>query len=224
MISLGDKKGVMRLLGNQDRDALYELQEKVAQSLDDPSRLQKLTTDEINTIIDQKLFAGVWESEKLVAARAFLVPPPNDPEHLALDAHIPNELWPQVIYSEISLVDPDVQGFGLQRQMGEWWMEQLTTTPYRYVCATVAPFNIPSLKDKFSLGMHIIALKEKYGGKMRYVFLKDFQNKVEEAFFEDIPMADIKRQQQLLKQGYVGLALLQKDSEWVVRYSHYPIS
>ena len=40
---------------------------------------------------------------------------------------------------------------------------------YDYVCCTVAPFNIPSLKDKFSQGMEIAALKEKYGGSMRYV-------------------------------------------------------
>ena len=35
--------------------------------------------------------------------------------------------------------------------------------------AAPLPFNIPSLKDKFAQGMEIAALKEKYGGSMRYV-------------------------------------------------------
>jgi hypothetical protein len=31
---------------------------------------------------------------------------------------------------------------------------------YDYVCCTIAPFNIPSLKDKFAQGIEIAALKE----------------------------------------------------------------
>ena len=46
---------------------------------------------------------------------------------------------------------------------------QKEDSKYDYVCCTVAPFNIPSLKDKFAQGMAIAALKEKYGGSLRYV-------------------------------------------------------
>ena len=40
-------------------------------------------------------------------------------------------------------------------------MERLKKDDYKYVCATVAPFNIPSLKDKFAQQMEIAAMKWK---------------------------------------------------------------
>lgn len=52
-------------------------------------------------------------------------------------------------------------------------MQQVDLTKFNVVCATVMPGNIASLKDKFSQGMHVAALKLKYGGKLRYVFMKD---------------------------------------------------
>ena len=49
--------------------------------------------------------------------------------------------------------------------MDELQKKMENTTMFR----TVAPFNIPSLKDKFAQGMEVAALKEKYSGSMRYV-------------------------------------------------------
>ncbi len=77
---------------------------------------------------------------------------------------------------------------------------------YDYVCCTVAPFNIPSLKDKFSQGMEIAALKEKYGGSMRYVFVKELREDKEKDWTEikSVPMSDTVGQQALFSEGYRG--------------------
>src|SRR5699024_10216636 len=103
-----------------------------------------------------------------------LVPPLDDPEHLGIDAGIAKQERHKMIYSEITVVHPYYRGNGLQTYMGEIVFEQMDKNLYPYVAATVAPFNIPSLKDKFALGMMIIALEEKYNGKLRYVLFKDF--------------------------------------------------
>ncbi len=78
---------------------------------------------------------------------------------------------------------------------------------YDYVCCTVAPFNIPSLKDKFAQGMEIAALKEKYGGSMRYVFVKELRRDKERDWtdVQSILMSDANGQQALLSEGIVGM-------------------
>lgn len=71
---------------------------------------------------------------------------------------------------------------------------------YDYVCCTVAPFNIPSLKDKFAQGMEIAALKEKYGGSMRYVFVKELRKDIERDWSDvkSVPMSDFDGQKSCL--------------------------
>ncbi|WP_342527549.1 hypothetical protein MKY84_02585 [Chryseomicrobium sp. FSL W7-1435] len=213
----------MQLLNEHDVRAIIQLQDRVAEALQTKEHLQKLTVQEIEEIIVQRLFAGVFAGEMLIAARAFLLPELDD-QHLAKDVGITEEEWSSVIYSEISLVDPQFQGNGLQKQMGIWWMEHLQNSRYRYVCATVAPFNIASLKDKFQLGMTIGALKEKYTGKLRYVFVKDLHTNQHYGEKIVVAMDDRDRQQQLLQSGYRGIAINLTDTGWTVDYSHYSIS
>ena len=101
-------------------------------------------------------------------------------------------------------------------------MANIDRSKFDYVCATVAPFNIPSLKDKFALGLRIVALKHKYGGKLRYVFLKNLKDeKVQQSCSQDeklIPMTDTLMQQQLLNEGYVGVGMSSLNEEWHVQY------
>ncbi len=75
------------------------------------------------------------------------------------------------------------------------------------MCCTVAPFNIPSLKDKFAQGMEIAALKEKYGGSLRYVFVKELRGDKESDWtdVQSILMSDASGQQALLSEGIVGM-------------------
>ena len=91
---------------------------------------------------------------------------------------------------------------------------------YDYVCCTVAPFNIPSLKDKFSQGMEIAALKEKYGGSMRYVFVKELRGDNERDWtdIKSIPMNNAGGQQALLSEGYRGYEMEKVDGDFVVKF------
>ncbi len=98
-------------------------------------------------------------------------------------------------------------------------MNQIDKSKFDYICATVMPYNIASLKDKFVQGFYIVAIKHIYGGKLRYVFALDLQNKpqYDEDSFE-ISMSDIEGQEQLLKQGYVGVVMKQVGEDWFVEY------
>jgi hypothetical protein len=198
---------------------ILSLQEEVIGALEVKERLQPLTEDEFRFILDGNgEMIGVYADGKMIAWRAMLVPD-NDHEGLGRDVGVPDEEIGKVIYQEISAVSPEWRGFSLQTFMGSVLMDRVDTERYRYVCSTVMPGNIPSLKDKFRHGLEVRALKEKYGGKLRYVFMKDLQApEPERTESREIPMDDITGQQALLADGWAGTAMADDGNGWFVRY------
>ncbi|GKV63987.1 MULTISPECIES: GNAT family N-acetyltransferase [unclassified Sporosarcina] len=197
------------------------LQEKVIAVLEKPEFLQPLTEEELlNILRGNGMMAGAFADGQLIAFRAML-DPGNDEEHLGADIGIPNEELSGVLYSEVSCVDPKFRGNGLQTTLGKWLMERINTKRYRYICSTVAPFNIPSLKDKFALGLRISALKVKYGHKLRYILSADTEAPVQFAAPSEersVLMGDSLQQQQLLAEGWTGGQIKQQDGNWHVVY------
>ncbi len=200
-------------------EEIEALQQKVVDSLEDNSILQPLSRMELENILGENgAMLGAFDGEQLIASRALLKPDPAEDEHLGLDAGAVD--LSRVLYQEVSFVHPAYRGHGLQKKLGERIMELVNLADYDVVCATVKPFNIPSLKDKFSQGLYVVALKLKYGGKLRYVFAKYLHDALKLANEQVvIDMANIEEQQALLAQGYVGIKLLQTEDSWAVVYN-----
>lgn len=199
---------------------LMTLQYEVVEALPNKAILQPLDEGELSFILQGNgIMIGVFVEGKLIAFRALLEPAIDD-EHLGYDIGLSTEEeLKKVLYQEISNVHPQFRGFGLQRTMADIIMQQIDTSKFNIVCATVMPGNIASLKDKFSQGMHVAALKYKYGGKLRYVFMKELTevhyNWTEEKF---ILMDDTEGQQKLLKEGFIGLSMKKTGENWLVQY------
>lgn len=198
------------------------LQEQVIEALENKETLQPLTSEEYEYILfGNGLIIGAFAQNQLIAVRALLVPPMDD-EHLGLDIGLTDEELKQVIYQEISIVHPEFRGNRLQKTLAGIIMNQLKRldTQYQYVCCTVAPFNIPSLKDKFKQGMEIAALKPKYENRLRYIFVKDLTNDQNAQWtdIQTIPMEDIASQQSLLSKNYRGFEMLSMKGNYYVRY------
>lgn len=203
-------------------EQILSLQDVVIKALENKNSLQPLMLEEYQYILNGNgLMIGAFVEQELIAFRALLAPPIDD-EHLGLDIGLTHEELNRVIYQEISNVHPKCRGNGIQKILAKVIMEQLTQTDskYDYVCCTVAPFNIPSLKDKFAQGMEIAALKEKYGGSMRYVFVKELRKdkKKEWKNIKTVPMNDKTVQQTLLRGGYRGCKIEQLDGEYLVLF------
>lgn len=215
---LGEKEYVVRLLENDSVEAILSLQDIVLGTLINNDFLSPLTGEEYEDAISKNLMVGVFVEGELIAFRALAIPE-IDEHHLGYDIGLQTDQLDKVVYQEITNVHPDYRGFGLQKKLGKIVMELLDASPYTHVCATVAPFNIASLKDKLSQGMLIGALKKKYGEMLRYVFYKKLheERKVGGEVLE-INMADTEKQQQLLVEGWIGTSIMQKDGEWYVTY------
>lgn len=207
-----------RLLTTDDLAHIQTLQQDVVAALADKAILQPLTEDELLNILEGNgVMLGVFEQEQLIAFRALLRPFVEDEEHLGTDVGA-TELS-RVLYQEISNVHPDYRGQGLQQKMANWIMQHVNPADYDWVCATVMPYNIASLKDKFAQGMHVYALKLKYGGKLRYVFGKQLN---EARTFTTEPVAvhmgDTVVQQRLIEEGFVGVSMHAAGDDWFVMY------
>lgn len=217
---LGNAQYDVYILSEAHIPELITLQQEVVDALPNKALLQPLDEEELRFILrGNGLMIGVFVDEKLIAFRA-LLQPMIDEEHLGYDIGLKtDEDLRKVLYQEISNVHPDYRGYGLQRRMAEIIMQQVDETKFNVVCATVMPGNIASLKDKFSQKMHIVALKLKYGGKLRYVFMKSLPNKeykwTEEQF---VPMDNTEAQQQLLKTGFIGISMKADESDWLIQY------
>ena len=218
---LGQAKYEVYVLTEEHIPQLMTLQLEVVEALENKAILQPLDDEELSFILrGNGLMIGVFVEEKLIAFRALLQPAIDD-EHLGYDIGLKTEAQlKKVLYQEISNVHPAYRGFGLQRTMADIIMQQIDLTKFTVVCATVMPGNIASLKDKFSQGMHVAALKLKYGGKLRYVFMKEIVQEQKTSWAEEewVVMSDTKAQQQLLKSGFIGISLKKAEEIWLVQY------
>ena len=210
------------LLSLEHIEQILLLQNVVVEALEDKSRLQPLSLEEFQYILEGNgMMIGAFIENELIAFRALLVPPIDD-EHLGLDIGLPESELHRVIYQEISNVHPNYRGNGIQKILATVIMDELQkeNSKYDYVCCTVSPFNIPSLKDKFAQGMEIAALKEKYGGSLRYVFVKELSGNNERDWtdIKSIPMTNAGGQQALLSEGYRGYEMEKVDGDFVVKF------
>lgn len=211
----------VRKLALDDLDKIIELQRIVAETLANKETLQTLSEEEYRYIINGKgLLLGAFIEEELIALRALMVPP-IDEEHLGLAVGLEKEL-DKIIYQEISMVNPKYRGNRLQQQLGQLIMKALdkSSLSFKYICCTVAPFNIPSLKDKFNQGMTVRAIIEIYGGKLRYVFVKKIKDneKLQWNETKKVPTDQIEEQQKLLQAGWHGYKLEQDINQHFVWY------
>ncbi|SOC10789.1 hypothetical protein SAMN05880501_10640 [Ureibacillus xyleni] len=216
---LGDKPFYVSVLNKSHLSEVLTLQEIVCEALIDKNILQPLSEEEFEFILDGNgIMIGAYADDKLIGFRALLIPP-IDEEHLGYDIGLEKSELKRVLYQEISSVDPNYRGFGLQKTLATVIMKQIDTTAFDYVATTVMPYNIASLKDKFSQGFYIVALKYIYGGKLRYVFALDLRG---EPHYEEeivtISMGDVEAQQRLLLEGFVGVQMKQLADDWVVEY------
>lgn len=217
---LDEQSYYVKILNKSDLPKVLALQEVVYEALPNKDILQPLSEEEFLVMLKgDGLLIGTFVGEKLIAFRG-VVAPKIDEEHLGYDIGLVKESdLKRVLYQEISNVHPDYRGYGLQKTLAKVIMRQIDMNQYDYLAATVMPYNIASLKDKFAQGFYIVSLKYIYGGKLRYVFALDLR---EEPNYEDEPvtisMGDVESQQRLLQEGFIGVEMKPLGNDWVVIY------
>lgn len=145
-----------------------------------------------------------------VAAFRMVVVPDEDYLGAALDD------YRRVIYYDITVVHPDYRGRGYQTKMGQFlYDEVIQPQSFDWVLCTVHPDNIASMVDKFKLGMAVIDLGEMYGGKERFIFMRQPSMNWADGYVA-VPIIERQRISALLADGYLGRRLV-GDKIWFDR-------
>ncbi|WNF36128.1 GNAT family N-acetyltransferase [Bacillaceae bacterium IKA-2] len=211
------KKFQVKKLNQRHISEILQVQSIVLENEQVKESLEPLTEEEIRHIFnDMGHIIGVFVKNCLIAFRALLYPGDNM-ENLGSDLDLTKDEQMKVIHLEITCVIPKYRGNGLQKILGNILMKEFiqSSINHRYLCCTVSPNNFPSLKDKLIQGMHIVKLKKKYSGGIRYILLKDLhtQMKIREDTIISVSSNDFEQQHQLLENGFAGFNLIENKLE-----------
>lgn len=172
---LKGKKGILKLRAclKEDLDALMLLQDKICQSMERSDWFATTSREENERfLVNPNAILGVYDGERLVAygSVGFLG---DSPDNLGWDLGFAREKVLHCAVLDTIVVDSEYRGLGLQRELIRSCVDYASEKmPGCKVLATVAPDNIYSLRNVQAEGFQILAKKEKYGGKERYILGK----------------------------------------------------
>lgn len=198
---------VMRQIGMAQLQEVVRLHNEVIDRLPDADLCWRFPLENIERYLGPDgVTVGVYDEDRLISFRVLYFPGFNE-DNPGRDFGLAADELKLVAHLPLSNVHPDYTGNGLQKKMTLYAVELAEATrEFNYLCSNVSPKNYPSMAEKFSIGMHVAALKEKYGGFWRYIFRKDMRQALsyqeKDAVF--VATDDYQRQSELLQLGYVG--------------------
>lgn len=159
-------------IGLEQLDALMEFQQQLYTAIPNKDTYKPLARDEYIFMIEHGFLEGVYWQEQLIYFLGCLYP---SDDNLGIDLQLPKSEWEHVAHLEAGMTHPDFRNFGIHSYMISHCLQLLQTDGRtHWVCCTVSPLNLPSLKALLHAGMEIAMVKEKYGGLLRYIMLKKF--------------------------------------------------
>jgi ribosomal protein S18 acetylase RimI-like enzyme len=180
---------------------IMNLQEIIVQNLSDPELFH---ADSIHFIRDhickRGRIIGVISEKRLIAYR-ILAFPGNDPDNLGIDLKLPKKELNKVAHLESFAVHPAYRGNSLQLKTLGPAIRIIRDLNYDHLCATVSTKNYPSLSNPLKGGFVIRELKEKYGGKLRYILYQNLNKPISRNMKCTITVknTDIARQKKAIK-------------------------
>ena len=204
-------------LGEAHLPVVMALQECIIQNLGQPDLLQPFSCDFMRQHMGRRgMVLGVFAEGRLVAFRNIYFPDPLDEEwNLGLDLALPKEALEKVANLQMVCVHPRFRGNGLALKMNQislGLLRQSSTHPH--VCATVSPYNVWNLPILLGTGFRVAKLKNKYGGKLRYILYQDLNKPY--SFHDEgvvqVHLEDFDTQQKLFSAGFSGVALLKREN------------
>jgi hypothetical protein len=196
---------------------VMQLQEVIVQKLVRPDLLQAFSYDFMKRHMGpQGVVLGVFAENRLVAFRNIYYPDPFDAEwNLGMDLGLPEAERIKVANLQMVCVHPRYQGNSLALKLNRVSLGLLREWGIRHhICATVSPYNIWNLPVLLASGFRIVKLKNKYGGKVRYIVHQDLRQPLhfDEGGAERVRLDDLAAQQKWFASGYCGVALEKREN------------
>jgi hypothetical protein len=195
---------------------VMQLQEVIVENLARPDLLQSFSYDFMKRHMGpQGVVLGVFVKKQLVAFRNLYFPDPWDAEwNLGMDLGLPEEELVNVANLQMVCVHPRFRGNALALKMNRVSLGLLRERgTHHHVCATVSPYNIWNIPVLLACGFRVAGLKNKYGGKVRYIVHQDLRTPLR---FNDrsaarVRLDNLDAQKKWFDAGFYGVALNKRE-------------
>ncbi len=173
-----DKNSMVEIRPAQvsDVDIIYELMKNVYEQLEDKSIYVCDDREFVAAHIKDEGFTVVacdeYDGSEAIAG-CLIVRYPGESDNLGLDIGLPKEKLNTVVHMESAVVDVKYRGMGIQKKMLEYAQSMIDSKKYHYLMATVSPDNPASYHTLEKCGYRMMAEKEKYGGLIRRIYMKE---------------------------------------------------
>lgn len=207
---------ILTRLGEEYLPQVMGLQSLILKNLRHPDLMAPISADFMREHFEERGFIlGILVDRCLIAYRIVYFPRSQDKEfNMGFDMGLSETQRSKVANLQMVCVHPDYRGNSLALKLNRIALRLLSEQRiYRHVFATVSPFNVWNLRILIKNSFRIARLKNKYGGKLRYIVYQNLQNPLEFAD-EDACYArldDLDGQKQLLQAGQYGVALAQRQ-------------
>lgn len=206
------KKYFITRLNERYLPEIMALQQVIVKHLGEPDLLQSFSYDFMKQHLGRKgIVLGVIVDGKLVAFRNLYYPDLWDKRwNLGIDIGLTGKELHHVVNLQMVCVHPRFRGNALAKKMNAIALDLLREKGTHYhVCATVSPYNIWNIPVLLASGFRIVRLKDKYGGKIRYIVYQDLRKaqSYDDSTSVRVPLQDLYTQKRLLVAGFCGTAL-----------------
>lgn len=199
-----------------------QLQDLVVKKLDDPSSYHPLSEDEVIMLLGKNGFTlGAFNNRQDLIGYASAYFPAGNADNLGLDMGFTGDQLLQTAHLEAGIVSPFFRRRGWQKKLYKALVKEIVRRgEYRYILSTVSCNNYPALRNSLQLKLYIASLREKYGGKLRYLLFRDLQElfSICPADIVKCPHTDIRLQQRLLDSGYRGFQVDYSPDGLMIHY------
>lgn len=169
-----EKDIIFRVAVDGDATLIHGLMEEVYNRLEDKSIYVCDDLDYVKEHISNQGFVVVACNKDEEIVGSFIVRYPyQDEDNLEKDIDLPNNKLDEVVHMESSVVLPEYRGNGLQSKLLLYAERLIDKTKYHYFMATVSPENPASYKNLEKNKYKLVLTKEKYGGLIRRIYLKE---------------------------------------------------
>jgi len=204
----------MRFLDESYLQQVLDLQAMIVQNLPSPDLLQPFSPDFMSQHVRNKgRIIGVLADNELIAFRALYFPDMDDHEwNLGFDIGLQDSELSKVANLQMVCVNPLYRGNQLGLKMNRHAIRFLKEeTDYIHLCATVHPRNHWNVRVLMKSGFVIRNLKEKYGGKLRYIVYQNLREPIKIMSSGEVLVKhmDIDEQKKVLKRGFLGIDLVE---------------
>lgn len=216
---LGSKRAsqqqfVITNLEEEHLEQIMGLQQVVLQNLSRPELMASISYDFMQEHIKRKGFIlGAFIDGHLVAFRIVYFPQSTDQEfNMGFDIGLSTEQRTRVANLQMVCVHPDFRGNALGSKMNRIALDLLKEQQTcEHVFASVSPHNIWNIRVLLDCGFCIVALKFKYGGKLRYIVYQNLYKPMEFADDQVVytGLENLNNQKKLFHSGRYGVALAQ---------------